>query len=129
MHEAETPTYERKTIFCRVDQTSTQGFVERRDYTLSERMNRMLKISGLLLLAAIVAVFVPILHFVLVPGLLLAALFMGTMTWLDCAEVLRGEFPCPQCQKTNTLSRQSESFPSNVRCTHCYFTLKLDTKP
>lgn len=123
------PTYVRKTIFCRMDQVSTQGFVERRDYSVSERLNRTLKISGLLFLAAIVAVFVPILHFVLVPGLLLAAVVMGVMTWLDRAEVLRGEFPCPQCQKTNTISRQSESFPAQIRCSHCFFTLKLDTKP
>ncbi len=121
--------FQRKTLFCRVDQQSTQGFVERREYPTSERLRRMFKVGGLLFAAAFAAVFIPILHFVLVPVLLLCAMIFGVATWLDKAEILRGEFPCPQCQKLNTLPRASESFPQTSRCQHCYFTLKLDLKP
>lgn len=121
--------FQHRTLFCRTEHQSTQGFVERRDYTLQERLRRMFKVAGLLLAAAFVSVFVPILHFFLVPVLLLCAVVFGVATWLDKAEILRGEFSCPQCQKLNTLSRGSESFPSTTRCQHCYFTVKLDVKP
>lgn len=121
--------FQRRTLFCRTDQQSTQGFVERRDFSTQERLRRMFKVGGLLFGAAFVAVFVPILHFVLVPVLLLCALVFGIATWMDKAEILRGEFNCPQCQKLNTLPRESESFPRTYRCQHCYFTLQLDVKP
>jgi len=124
-----TESIQRKTLFCRTDQQSTQGYVERRDYTLKERLTRTLRISGVLFAGAVGSVFVPILHFVLVPVLLLCSAVFGVATWIDRGEILRGEFPCPQCQKLNTLARASESFPSTTRCQHCYFTVKLDVKP
>lgn len=120
---------QRQTLFCRADQQSTQGFFERREYTLKERMQRMVKVSSLLFLAACGAVFVPILHFVLVPALLVCALVFGVAAWLDKAEILSGEFTCPQCTKLNTLARGSESFPLSIRCQHCYFSVRLDVRP
>lgn len=123
------PQFQRRTLFCRTDQQSTQGFVERRDFTMTERLRRMLKIFGMLLAAAFVAVFIPLLHFVLVPVLLLGAILFGVLAWIDRAEILRGEFPCPQCQKINTLPRGSEDFPRDTRCQHCYFTVTLDVNP
>lgn len=119
----------RKAIFCRVDQLSTEGFVERRDYTASERFKRAGKISSLLFLGAFASLFVPILHFILVPVLLICCVVFGVLTWIERAEIRRGEFTCPQCKKLNTLSRQSESFPMNLRCSHCYFSLKVSDRP
>ena len=95
-----TKDFQRKTLFCRVEQQATQGFVERRDLPLQERLHRMLKIGGLLLAAACAAVFIPILHFVLVPVLLICALIFGIVSWLDKAEILRGEFPLPTMSET-----------------------------
>lgn len=123
------PQFQRRTLFCKSEHLATQGYVERRDYPMPERLQRMLKILGLLLAAAVVAVFIPILHFVLVPVLLICALVFGAATWMDRAEILRGEFTCPQCQKLNSLARESENFPRTTRCQHCYFTLRLDLKP
>lgn len=124
-----TQQFQRKTLFCKADQQGSQGFVERRELPLQERMRRMFKIGGLLLAAALVAVFIPILHFVLVPILLICAVIFGVATWMDRAEILRGEYTCPLCNKLNTLARESENLPRSTRCQHCYGTLHLTLNP
>jgi hypothetical protein len=124
-----TEQFQRKTLFCKTDQQSSQGFVERRELQLPERLRRMFKVAGLLLIAAVIAVFVPLLHFVLVPILLICAIVFGVATWMGRAEIRRGEYTCPLCNKLNTLSRESDNFPRSTRCQHCYGTLHLSLKP
>lgn len=115
----------RREIYCTSENVRTVGFIERRDLSISERATRGLKTGGLLWLAAVFSVFVPILHFVLVPGFLLAGLIFGYASWHTRAELSHGEFVCPNCKRTNTLPRMGESFPYVTRCEGCSFTLTL----
>ena len=115
----------RKTITAQVDNQSTTGFVERREYTFAERMTRGLKIAGVLWLVAVVTLFVPILHFILVPSFLILGIVFGWAAWHDKAEVIRGEFICPNCKRTIPIPRESENFPCATRCTECQFTVNL----
>jgi hypothetical protein len=121
--------FQRRTLFCKTDHKATQGFVERRELPFPERLRNTVKITGGLLVAAVIGVFIPFLHFVLVPVLLLCCLIFGVATWLEKAEILRGEYTCPECGKLNSLARESENFPRATRCQHCYLTLNLSLNP
>lgn len=114
-----------RDLICEADGKNTKGRAQCRDFSTAERAQRALKLGGILWLLAVIAVFVPILHFVLVPLLLIAGLVFGFSAWMDRGEILHGEFPCPVCGKTNVLAKQSASFPKTILCSHCYFTLQL----
>lgn len=116
---------EKRKLTCRTDQATDEGWIERRMFTVQERIQRTIKVSGFIFLAAFFSVFIPILHFVLVPLFLIGSLVFGIATWLDKAEILSGGFNCPQCKKSNNLERESETFPKSVRCQSCYFTVEL----
>lgn len=120
---------QRKPLFCRSGQNATQGYVETREYTFNERLTRTLKTGGLLFGATFICVFIPILHFVLVPVLLVTTVAFSVASWMDRTETVSGEFKCSECGKMNTLPRESASFPHTIRCSHCHFGLRLDLRP
>lgn len=120
------PSFQRANIICKIDDQNTSGWVLRRDLSSSERLIRGLKLSGIFLLCAAIAVFIPILHFVLVPLLLLLSLVMGVAVWLTRGEILSGEAACPNCGVINNLNKQSEDWPRTQRCTGCSMLLTFE---
>lgn len=118
--------YERRNLICTSENQKTTGFVYRRDLSTGERVLKAGKVGGLLWLIAGFSIFIPILHFVLVPGFLLAGLIFAAAAGYSRAEISDGEFTCPNCGKVQKLRPMAESFPYVVRCEGCSFTLKLD---
>jgi hypothetical protein len=119
------PSIERQKIVCRREEQATDGFVERREFTASERMTRGLKVGGILWGAALLTIPVPGLHFILPPIFLLAGIVFGWAAWHDKAQILGGEFKCPSCQTVNKVDPRSEAFPFTTRCSYCQLTLEL----
>lgn len=116
----------RLPIYCKVDDQQTEGFVLRHDLDSAERTKRALKILGALWGSALLTIFIPIVHFIVPPLLILAGCFFSVTTFMEKSEIIQGEFTCPNCKKVNRLDQQSEEYPKTVRCEGCSFTLNLE---
>lgn len=114
------------SISCTVDGLSTTGLAARRDLSSGERLQRSARVVAVCWGLALVTVFVPILHFVLVPGFLLLGSILGLATWMESALVLSGEISCPNCSVKLVLPRASESWPKTTRCSGCSYTLSIE---
>ena len=115
-----------KEIVAVLDEKTEFGSVDLKLYSSGERSLNALKILGILWAIAGFSVFVPILHFVLVPLFALLGLVGAVSAFMTKARIKNGEFLCPSCKVKNVLSPQDESFPKNIRCTSCYMTLRVD---
>ena len=120
-----TEGFERLQVTCRVDDLETTGFVERRDLSTHERLMRALRILAILWLVAGITVFVPILHFVLVPGFFLLGILFSVTTWMGKGEIAKGAITCPNCKKAMEIGKEAEGWPRVQRCTGCAFTLTV----
>lgn len=116
-------------IYVTANGKTTVGKIEVREIPQAERVQRGMKIGGALLVAAIVSVFVPVLHFILVPGFLILGLVFGFTTYLTRSEVLEGQFDCPVCGQLNELPKQSLELPCGRRCLKCHYDLTLNSSP
>jgi hypothetical protein len=113
-------------LVCKVDDLSTAGWVIRRDLSNSERLKRSLKIFAVFFLMACMAVFVPVLHFILPPLLLIGGTVLAVAEYAGTGEMINGEVTCPNCKKVMELPRETEEWPRNQRCTGCSFSLVID---
>jgi predicted amidophosphoribosyltransferase len=79
---------------------------------------------------AVVAVFVPLLHFILVPALVLAGPLVARSRWLERASVLRARGACPGCGAALDLPlRQPAREEVTFRCSACGRPLALRLAP
>jgi hypothetical protein len=98
--------------------------------TGSQRVRRAAGVAGLGLVAALIALPIPVVHFVLVPGSLLLGLVLGAMR-LTQREIFRSaEGPCPFCGTRQRLGLAGKSFrlPRRVHCSACGRELDLDSR-
>lgn len=117
---------QRISVVCKVDELSTTGWAERRDYTQSERMKRGLKMFGIFFGVACLTVFVPILHFILPPLLLITGSVLAFNEYKATGEMEGGEITCPNCKLQMKLPRDSEDWPRHQRCEGCSFGLTIE---
>jgi len=124
--EMPTTDSERVNVVVKVDDLRADGWVIRRDLLKNERMKRSLKIFGGFFLVACFTVFVPILHFILPPLLIISGSVLAIGEYGNTGEILKGEIPCPNCKKVNELQREGEEWPRTFRCQGCSFTLTIE---
>jgi hypothetical protein len=92
------------------------------------RVARAGTVAGLGLVAAGIALPIPLVHFVLVPGSLLFGGILGAMR-LAQREIFRSaEGPCPFCGTQQRLGLAGKSFrlPRRTHCTSCNRELDLE---
>lgn len=119
------PQFERVPVFCQVDDLQTEGEVRRRDLPQPERLRRSLRSFGICFLIAFFTVFIPILHFILPPLLLIIGMVFAATTWMETSEIGGGEITCPNCKKQMLLRRAAEEWPQSLRCEGCSYTLTV----
>lgn len=124
--DVETPDLQRCNLRCTVDDVTTHGFAMRRDLSQGERMAKTGKIFGIFFFAACLTVFVPILHFILPPLLLLIGGFLAASEYMATGEVRSGEIACPNCKAVIKLPHENEDWPRVQRCPSCSFTLRIE---
>jgi hypothetical protein len=117
---------ERIKLTCTVDDLKTEGWADRRPLDHSERFARAGRIFAVFFGIALLTVFVPVLHFILPPLLLLTGSVLAAGEYSGKGEVLGGEITCPNCGKKMTLPRETEEWPRTRRCDGCSFTLKIE---
>jgi len=94
------------------------------------RMRRSLQALGACWGCAIIAVFLPVLHFVLVPLLLLAGPLMSLQKFREHVTLVRAEGACPACAAPQAHRLNSEARERTVlRCEACGRALELRPDP
>lgn len=99
---------------------STPVRLDEVEWTAAQRMQRALKALGLCWAAAVAAVFLPVLHFVLVPALLLAGPVAALVRHRERRSVLGYAGTCPAC---GAALEERRALPSHdevaLRCDAC----------
>jgi len=105
---------------------SSNGEIRVQFWNKKERILRALKFAGICWGGAVVSVFFPVLHFVLVPGFLIAGPIVGIFMLKQESVVLGGEGVCPSCHAFLPIVRSSYKFPISELCTHCHCGIKIE---
>jgi len=117
----------RLRIFGMTPQAGTAR-VRRRDP--GERTARALRAAGLCLGLALLTVFIPIAHFVLVPGFLLAAPFFAFRRLRERDSIVQLSGTCPRCNAPRTFEAGGALRPSlRTTCPVCSFAVEVETEP
>jgi hypothetical protein len=95
--------------------------------TLRQRVARAGSVAGAGLLAALIALPIPLVHFVLVPGALVTGLTLGALRVRQREIFESAEAPCPFCGTAQRLGLAGRAFrlPRTVHCRHCGRELDL----
>lgn len=108
------------------DGKETRGQVYVRTFPPRERIFRALKFLGLGWGAAVVAVFIPILHFILVPLFLIAGPAIAFWAYGQTSVVLGGQGTCPHCGASLPLERSADRWPLDDLCSRCRNRVKIE---
>jgi hypothetical protein len=99
--------------------------------TLRERVARSGRVIGAGLVAALIALPIPLVHFVFVPGALITGLTLGIIRVQQREVFESAEAACPYCGTAQRLGLAGRSFrlPRAVHCHNCGRQLDLGLDP
>jgi DNA-directed RNA polymerase subunit RPC12/RpoP len=99
--------------------------------TLRERVARSARVVGAGLIAALVALPIPVVHFVFVPGAVLTGLTLGILRVQQREIFESAEAACPYCGTAQRLGLAGRAFrlPRVVHCHNCGRQLDLGLDP
>jgi hypothetical protein len=97
----------------------TQGLMRVKHLSRPERLARGWKAASLCIGIAIIAIFIPGLHFILVPGFLIAAPFAFSWQYGWESLILPAELTCPYCSSVIHIAQNKEKWPFHEVCTKC----------
>lgn len=99
--------------------------------TLRERVARSGRVIGAGFVAALIALPIPLVHFVFVPGAVLAGLTLGIMRVQQREIFESAEASCPYCATAQRLGLAGRAFrlPRVVHCHNCRRQLDLGLGP
>lgn len=91
-----------------------------------DRLGRAFGAFAVCLLFAVVAVFIPIAHFVLVPGLIILGLFMFVSRYRAQSAAQNITVTCPVCEQAVTIKLDAEQQPPfYCYCSNCSSNLHV----
>src|SRR5690242_15102508 len=94
--------FQKVTVFGKSDKFK-EGFVRIQEWDKKARILRALKSLGLCWGLAIVSILIPIAHFVLVPGFLVAGPILAFFVFTAKSTILGGDSTCPECNSPLTI--------------------------
>lgn len=71
---------------------------------------------------AVATVFVPLLHFVLVPGFAVLGPVLAFLAFRPTVKVTSPTVTCPRCGERSTIEDGTTGWPATLRCSHCSTT-------
>jgi len=100
-----------------------------RRYDRAMRMSRMLRTLGTGWALAVAAIFLPVLHFILVPALALGTPLIALQRWGEAAVLIGASGACPACGKPQDWKLHPSKLgePVAQRCESCGRALTLVT--
>ncbi len=115
-----------KVILKSDENHQSEGTVKIQYFNRKQRIMQSLKIFGLCWGGAIVGVFLPIIHFVLVPSFILAGLIVPGFVYFRESLVLGGEATCPKCHAPFPIEKGSNQWPLSDLCTQCRTSILIE---
>lgn len=112
-------------IRFKLDDEQSAGEAVKEVPSKAELRKRGLRAAMPFWLAAIPCVFIPLLHFILVPMLLAIGFFQGYSYWKGKALFKNGKVTCPRCQKALEFTEMAYEVPLKVLCDSCGYQLRL----
>ncbi len=103
----------------------SSGEVQIRDFSKSERTSRAVSRGAIGFVATVLAVFIPIAHFVLVPLGLVVTVLLVLAALNQTGVVEGGKATCPECKGTVTIYRRPKKFPFNDVCESCHRSVTI----
>lgn len=92
----------------------------------ADRTKRALKFLGLSWLAAGVAVFIPIAHFVLVPGLVFLGIYLAISTFKTSQAMESADGSCPNCNESVSIKLEAkDALPKWTYCPNCNHAIQI----
>lgn len=96
---------------------STSGKLHITTYSPQERMSRAIKILALLWAIAVATAFIPIAHFVLVPGFLIAGPIVAYRRYQMSEHPSSADGECPTCKQLSSIHLEpSDTLPMWTYC-------------
>lgn len=107
------------------DAHPSKGQIQIRDFSSGERLGRAILRGGIGLALTIVAIFIPIAHFVLVPLGLLVSVLLVISAMNQSGVIESGTATCPSCNATISIYRRSKKFPFTDICESCHRSVTI----
>jgi len=108
---------------------ATRGIALANPRDPGERTVRALKGGGALFGLALLSIFIPIAHFVLVPGFLIAAVVFALSRMREDASIVALSGTCPRCQEERTFDAKGPFRPeTKTTCPVCSFAIDVEVK-
>jgi hypothetical protein len=104
----------------------TAGEVTIQEWDPKGRTKRALKTLGIFWGLAIAAVFLPLVHFVLVPLLVLTGPFVAAFVYTRETMIISGTGTCPNCQKPFAITKNPLKWPLNDVCGECHNSVEIN---
>lgn len=98
---------------------------DRHDLSQAEKTKTAVKWFAVFFALAVFSVFVPILHFVLVPSFLIAAVVVGMRAYSQKADLTNLRGNCPNCSSAISLERVRIKRVTREICPQCRDFLKI----
>jgi hypothetical protein len=119
-------TADTQTIYVKADDKTQQGVLHFTQFTSGDRMGRALKVLALCWLGAAITLFIPIAHFVLVPGFLIAGPVMAYLRYRVDRASENVTTVCPNCQQEVTIKLDAnDRLPLYTYCPSCNNSVQL----
>ncbi len=111
-----------------LDDNSVLGEVYIEYFSRQKRLCRAGKTLAIFWGVAVACVFIPMLHFVLVPLFFILGLVLGLKTFRQTSIVLGGRSPCPRCHKELAIVRSPDQWPLRDLCSSCHNAVRIFKK-
>lgn len=112
-------------IRATLEKPPTDGTVEVVTFDAKARSRRALKALGMCWGGAVLCVPIPIIHFTVLPSLLIAGLVLFFRISGQSSQILGGAGTCPECGKTFRIAKADHRFPMDELCEHCRSSVSI----
>ncbi len=110
------------------DDRRTEGYAIVHFFSHAERMQQSLKKLGLFWGLAVLCIFIPVFHFVLVPLFLGLGVYFALRSRKSEGSIIRGETSCPHCGTVVHLGPSELQWPVIEICQSCARPVRMERK-
>ncbi|TPW15697.1 MAG: hypothetical protein FD130_1159 [Halothiobacillaceae bacterium] len=123
-------TADSQTIYVKAGESSVrEGILHFTQFSSTDRVGRAFKILGLCWLGALITLFIPLAHFILTPGFLIAGVVMAYSRYMANSANESVQVACPACGKEVTIQLEpGDRFPLYTYCPSCHGGVQLTEK-
>ena len=104
---------------------ATSGKIRRAEYDQKDRTTNAVKTFWIFLAATFCAIFIPGLHFILVPSLFVATFVMTMSKYAEKSRNQGGSAECPRCHQTFVIEKSTDRERLTDTCDHCHDDLEI----